>query len=97
MPKMNTPAAPGRLGSVDKWRVSVCLKSGGDLDLGTWGSFPEAVQAAEDFQAEREDVVWTRKSSRSAGEGARSYVLAIGRDGVTDPSIVVTRVEARTR
>jgi len=94
MLKMNTPRRARRgkgdagFGSVDKWRVSVRLKSGGDLDLGTWGSLPEDVQAAEDFQADREDVVWTRKSSRSAGEGIRSYILATNRDGVTTNFVV---------
>lgn len=78
----------------DKFRVTVKMKSGGALDLGTFDTLSEAVAAADDFKAERDDVKWTAKQ-RTMGEAKNSFVAAIGHDGVTDPSIVVTKVEAR--
>lgn len=88
------------MSSFDKtevFRVTVRLKSGGDLDLGTWGDLHGALAAVEEFKADRPDVLWESRATRSVGDRRGSYVIAIGRDGVTDPSIVVTRVEARTR
>lgn len=77
-----------------KFRVTVRMKSGGSLDLGTFDTLAEAVAAADEFKEERDDVKWTVKQ-RTMGESKTAFVAAIGFDGVTDPSIVVTRVEAR--
>lgn len=78
----------------DKFRVTVRMKSGGALDLGTFDTLGEAVAAADEFKEERDDVKWTVKQ-RTMGESKTAFVAAIGFDGVTDPSIVVTKVEAK--
>jgi hypothetical protein len=78
----------------DRFRVTVRMKSGGTLELGTFDTLGEAVAAADEFKEERDDVKWTVKQ-RTMGEAKHSFVAAIGFDGVTDPSIVVTRVEAK--
>ena len=78
----------------DRFRVTVRMKSGGALDLGTYDNLTEAVTAVEDFKAERDDVKWTVKG-RTMGEAKHSFVAAVGYDGVTDPSIVVSKVETR--
>ena len=80
--------------STDRFRVTVKMKDGAVLDLGTFMTLHEAVSAVEDFKQERDDVKWTVKQ-RTMGEAKHSFVAAIGQDGVTDPSIVVTRVEAK--
>jgi hypothetical protein len=80
----------------DKFRVTVRMKNGGVLDLGTFRTLHEAVAAVEDFKQERDEVKWTVKQ-RSLGEAKSSFVAAVGYDGVTDPSIVVTKVEHRMR
>lgn len=80
--------------TTDKFRVTVRMKSGGALDLGTFETLGEAVAAVDDFKAERDDVKWTVKQ-RTMGEAKTSFVAALGQDGVTDPQIVVTKVEAR--
>jgi len=80
----------------DKFRVTVRMRNGATLELGTFGGLHEAVAAAEDFKEERDDVKWTVKQ-RSLGEAKSSFVAAVGHDGVTDPSIVVTKVEHRMR
>jgi hypothetical protein len=82
------------MSGVEKFRVTVRMKSGGTLDLGTYDTLTEAVAAAEEFKAERDDARWTMKQ-RAMGEAKNSFVFAIGHDGVTDPSIVVSKVEAR--
>ena len=87
----------GSFDIAEAFRVTVRLKSGGTLDLGTWRSLDEALREIDDFKADRSDVVWETRTTRRVGEAKGSYVVAIGRDGVTDPSIVVTRVEARMR
>lgn len=81
--------------ATDRFRVTVKMKDGAVLDLGTFGSLHEAVAAVEDFKAERDDVKWTVKQ-RGMGEAKHSYVAAVGHDGVTDPSIVVTKVEPKS-
>ena len=78
----------------DRFRVTVRMKSGGTLELGTFDTLGEAVAAADEFKEERDDVKWTVKQ-RTMGEAKHSFVAAIGHDGVTDPSIVVTKVEAK--
>lgn len=83
--------------TADRFRVTVRLKSGGTLDLGTHDTLQEALASAEDFKSDREDVKWIGRNSGTAGASKGSYVIAVGQDGVTDPTIVVTRVEARTR
>jgi len=80
----------------DKFRVTVRMKSGGTLELGTFATLAEAVAEVDAFKEERDDVRWTVKQ-RTMGEAKNAFVAAIGHDGVTDPSIVVTRVESRTR
>lgn len=80
--------------TTDKFRVTVRMRSGGSLDLGTFDSLGEAVAAVDDFKAERDDVKWTVKQ-RGMGEAKTSFVAAMGLDGITDPQIVVTKVEAR--
>lgn len=82
------------MSAAERFRVAVRMKSGGQLDLGTYDTLTEAVAAAEDFKAERDDARWTLKQ-RTMGEAKNSFVFAIGQDGVTDPSIVVSKVEAR--
>ncbi len=80
--------------TTDKFRVTVRMRGGGGLDLGTFDSLSDAVSAVDDFKAERDDVKWTVKQ-RSMGEAKMSFVAAMGVDGITDPQIVVTKVEAR--
>ena len=82
--------------TTDRFRVTVRMRSGGTLELGTFPTLAEAVGAVDDFKAERDDVRWTVKQ-RTMGEAKNAFVAAVGQDGVTDPSIVVTRVESRTR
>jgi hypothetical protein len=53
--------------------------------------------AVEDFKLDRPEVKWINRNSGTAGQSRHSYVVAVGNDGVTDPSIVVTKVESRTR
>lgn len=81
----------------EKFRVTVKMKSGGVLDLGTHETLQEAMSAVEDFKLDRPEVKWINRNSGTAGQSRHSYVVALGQDGVTDPSIVVTKVEARTR
>lgn len=83
--------------TTDHFRVTVRLKSGGTLDLGTHATLQEAIASVDDFKSDREDVKWIGRNSGTAGSSKGSYVVAVGQDGVTDPTIVVTRVEARTR
>jgi len=78
----------------ERFRVTVRMKSGGALDLGTYDNLTDAVAAVDDFKLERGDVKWTVKG-RSMGEAKHSFVAAVGYDGVTDPSIVVSKVETR--
>lgn len=81
----------------EKFRVTVRMKSGGVLDLGTYEVLQEAMNAVEDFKLDRPEVKWINRNSGTTGQTRHSYVVAIGQDGVTDPSIVVTKVESRTR
>ena len=83
--------------AAEKYRVTVRLKSGGVLDLGTHSTLHEALAAVDDFKADRPEVRWTSRNSGTAGAARGAYVVALGQDGVTDPTITVTRVEARTR
>lgn len=83
--------------TTEKFRVTVKMKSGGVLDLGTHATLQEAMVAVEDFKLDRPEVKWINRNSGTAGQSRHSYVVAVGNDGVTDPSIVVTKVEARTR
>jgi len=83
--------------TTEKFRVTVKMKSGGVLDLGTHETLQEAMAAVDDFKLDRPEVKWIARNSGTAGQTRHSYVVAIGQDGVTDPSIVVTKVEARTR
>lgn len=78
----------------DRFRVTVRLKSGGSLDLGTYNNLTDAVVAIDEFKAERDDVKWTVKG-RSMGEAKHSFVAAVGYDGITDPTIIVSKVETR--
>lgn len=80
--------------STDRFRVTVKMKDGAVLDLGTFMTLHEAVASVEDFKQERDDVKWTVKQ-RTMGEAKHSFVAAIGQDGVTDPSIVVTRLSPK--
>ena len=83
--------------TTEKFRVTVKMKSGGVLDLGTHATLQEAMVSVEDFKLDRPEVKWINRNSGTAGQSRHSYVVAVGNDGVTDPSIVVTKVEARTR
>lgn len=83
--------------TTEKFRVTVKMKSGGVLDLGTHDTLQEAMTAVDDFKLDRPEVKWVNRNSGTAGQSRHSYVAAIGQDGVTDPSIVVTKVEIRTR
>jgi len=83
--------------TTDRFRVTVRLKSGGTLDLGTHDTIQEAMVSVDDFKADRDNVKWIGRNSGTAGSAKGTYVVAVGQDGVTDPTIVVTRVEARTR
>ena len=83
--------------TTERFRVTVRLKSGGTLDLGTHDTIQEAMTAVDDFKADRDDVKWIGRNSGTAGATKGTYVVAVGHDGVTDPTILVARVEARTR
>lgn len=82
---------PAPTGAYNSWAVT-----GVFLYVGAFAALAEAVGAVDDFKAERDDVRWTVKQ-RTMGEAKNAFVAAVGQDGVTDPSIVATRGEARTR
>lgn len=79
----------------NRFCVTVKMKSGGILDLGTYDTLQNALIAVDDFKFDRPDVKWTNRNSGTAGQAKNSYIVAVGQDGITDPSITVTKVEIK--